>query len=70
VRSIHSDLTDSFGSTAEEYVIENGSFAFFSVIIDITVGISQKDTSEIHQYIEIQNEGNAGPSTVRIHSWV
>jgi hypothetical protein len=65
------DLIDSFGSTAGEYVMEGGSFAFLSVMIDSAIGISQKDMmSEIHQYFEIQNEENGGPSTVRIYSWI
>jgi hypothetical protein len=47
--------------------MEEGSFAFFSVVIDIT--ISQKEMRrETCQCIEIQNEGNRGPSTVRIYS--
>jgi hypothetical protein len=38
--------------------MEKGSLAFFSFMIDITVGISQKVMmSEMHQYIEMQNEG-------------
>jgi hypothetical protein len=37
VTSIQSDLIDSYGSTAEECVMEKGSFAFFSVMIDRTV---------------------------------
>jgi hypothetical protein len=40
-------------------------------MIDTTVGRSQMDMmSEIHEYVEIQNEGNGGPSTVEIYSWV
>jgi hypothetical protein len=40
-------------------------------MIDSAIGIPQKDMmSETCQYIEIQNEGNRSPSTVRIYSWV
>jgi hypothetical protein len=71
VRYIQSDLIYRFGNTAGEYVMEKGSFAFFSLVIDITIGILQKELrSETCQCIEIQNEGNGGPSTVRIYSWV
>jgi hypothetical protein len=51
--------------------VKKGSFAFYSVMIDVTVCTSQKDMmSEIHQYFEIQSEGNGGPSTGRLYSWV
>jgi hypothetical protein len=43
VRYIQSDLIYRFGNTGGEYVMEKGSFAFFSIMIDTTIGISQKD---------------------------
>jgi hypothetical protein len=44
------------------------SVAFFSIMIDTTLDISKKDMiSEIYQYIEIQNDENGDPSTIKIY---
>lgn len=69
--SIQSDFTDCLRSAAGEYVMKKSAcVAFFSVLIDTTVDISQKDLiNEIYQYnIQIQNDENVHPLTVRIYS--